>query len=303
MRAGLDSGDVDHRSAGGLDRDAILALGDPALQATVSDLEYAHTVLVLGTEPVDDAPVLDLRLRKGARKHRMKIAVATERPSTLDPTAKASLRYAPGGGAALVVALAAAFFGGDLDGPAAAAGADPDGLRDIAGLLRTGGEDVVILYGERLLAGGPDVVGALLKLAGALGMAGRPGAGLLGIPSGTNARGLREAACSPTRARAWPRPRPGRDAAGIAARPRPATSTRSTCSRRIPARPAPPRAVAAGPGQGHARHRPRRASCPRASAITRRSSSPRSPTRRRRGRSPTPTAACSACARRSAARA
>jgi len=54
LRAGLDSGDLDHRPGGGLDRDATLALGDPALQATVSDLEFAHTVLVLGTEPVDD---------------------------------------------------------------------------------------------------------------------------------------------------------------------------------------------------------------------------------------------------------
>ncbi|CAA9490945.1 MAG: NADH-ubiquinone oxidoreductase chain G [uncultured Solirubrobacteraceae bacterium] len=217
LRQGLDSGDLDHRAGGGLDRDALLALSDPALQATVSDLEYAHTVLVLGTEPVDDAPILDLRLRKGVRRNRMRLAVATERPSTLDPAAKLSLRYAPGGEAALVTALAAAFFGGDLDGPAGAAGADADALRELAGLLRTGGEDVVILYGERLLAGGPDVVGALLKLAGALGLSGRPGAGLLGVPTGTNARGLREVGVLPHAGPGLAPATPGRDATQIAA--------------------------------------------------------------------------------------
>ena len=45
------------------------ALADPALQATVPDLEFAHAVLVLDCEPVDDAPILDLRMRKGVRRH------------------------------------------------------------------------------------------------------------------------------------------------------------------------------------------------------------------------------------------
>nr|MBA2580722.1 (2Fe-2S)-binding protein [Thermoleophilaceae bacterium] len=68
-----------------LSREGLLALGDPGWQATVADLEFAHTLLVLGTEPVDDAPILDLRLRKGVRRNRVKLAVATSRPSSLDP--------------------------------------------------------------------------------------------------------------------------------------------------------------------------------------------------------------------------
>ena len=53
----------------------------------------------------------------------------------------------------------------------------------------------MIVYGERLLSGsGGDVAArALLNLAARLGLAGRPGAGLLEIPAGTNGRGLREA--------------------------------------------------------------------------------------------------------------
>ena len=38
---------------------------DPALQATVPDLEFAHTVLLVDCDPIDDAPILDLRIRKG----------------------------------------------------------------------------------------------------------------------------------------------------------------------------------------------------------------------------------------------
>ena len=44
------------------------ALAAPALQATVPDLEFAHTVLMVGCEPLDDAPILDLRIRKGVRR-------------------------------------------------------------------------------------------------------------------------------------------------------------------------------------------------------------------------------------------
>ena len=61
----------------------------------------------------------------------------------------------------------------------------------LAAMLREAGEEIVILYGERLLdAGG---AGALLALAGALGLATVDGAGLIGIPAAANGRGLREA--------------------------------------------------------------------------------------------------------------
>ena len=192
---------VDSRAGFGLTRKGMLDLGAPGLQATVADLEFAHTVLVLGTEPVDDAPILDLRLRKGVRRNRTKLVVATSRPSSLDPNAVLSIRYAPGAEAALIAALSAALFGGAVEEPAHAAGADAAAITELATLLRTSGGDapgdIVVLYHERVLAGGEAVTAPLLKLAGALGLAGRPGAGLLGIPASTNGRGLREAGVLP----------------------------------------------------------------------------------------------------------
>ena len=68
------------------------ALADPALQASIPDLEFAHAVLVLDCDPIDEAPVLDLRIRKGIRRHNVKLAVASARPTALDAQAASSGR-------------------------------------------------------------------------------------------------------------------------------------------------------------------------------------------------------------------
>ncbi len=196
MREGLRSERID--TVGGIDPAIQHRLARPDLQATVSDLEFAHTVLVLGTEPVDEMPILDLRIRKGVRRHAVKLAIATPRPSSLDPSAKLSVRYAPGGDGAFLQALATALYGGDLDQAAQAAGAEVEQIRALAELLRTGGEDLVILYGERVLTQGSAASDALLKLAGGLNLSDRDGAGLLAVPAaGTNGRGLLESGFAP----------------------------------------------------------------------------------------------------------
>jgi NADH-quinone oxidoreductase subunit G len=177
------------------------ALADPALQATVPDLEFAHAVLVLDCDPVDDAPILDLRLRKGVRRHGMRLAVASARPGALDPNAEAILRFAPGTGEALLIGLDASLSGddGNLGGAATAAGSNAASVRELAQFLSGAGEDIVILYGERLLTGprGEEAAKALLNLAARLGLRGREGAGLLEIPSSANGRGVREAGFAP----------------------------------------------------------------------------------------------------------
>jgi NADH-quinone oxidoreductase subunit G len=217
MREGLGSADVDSRTSGPLPLELQRALAAPALQATVPDLEFAHTVLVLGTEPVDDAPILDLRIRKGVRRNGVRLAVATPRPSSLDPNAKLWLRYAPGGEHAFVAALEAALgASGDVDALCAVADADPKAVRALADLLSEDSRgDVVILWGERV---GAAALPALLNVAGRLGVADREGAGLLEIPSSANARGLREAGVLPNAAPGLAEPAAeGRSAHEIAA--------------------------------------------------------------------------------------
>ncbi|HEX5898273.1 MAG TPA: molybdopterin-dependent oxidoreductase, partial [Solirubrobacteraceae bacterium] len=222
LREGLDSRDIDSRSGGTLPLELHRALSAPDTQATVADLEFAHAVLVLDCEPVDDMPIIDLRIRKGVRRHGVKLAVATSRPSSLDPNAAASVRYAPGAGEAFVMALSASLQAGqgaEADRLAQSAGADSEAVRGLARTLQAG-PDVVILFGERLVSGprGAHAARSLLHLAGVLSLGGREGSGLLCVPSAANGRGLAEAGALPNAGPGFAATeRPGRDAAAIAA--------------------------------------------------------------------------------------
>jgi NADH-quinone oxidoreductase subunit G len=236
MREGLSSPHIDSRRAGTLPLELHRALAEPALQAQVADLEHAHAVLVLDCDPVADMPIIDLRIRKGVRHSGVSLAVASQAQGALDRRAAQALRFDPSMGAVFTQALAAALGAGsasDVDRLAQSAGADPAEVHALAQLLADAGKnehggdaeqaslEVVVVWGERLTAGEQGAAGAkaLLAIAERLGMSAAPGAGLLEIPSGANARGLREAGVLPN---AGPGLRPleeidaGLDAQGIA---------------------------------------------------------------------------------------
>jgi NADH-quinone oxidoreductase subunit G len=187
-REALSSSDIDSRTAGShvpIPSSVARALAAPELQASVPDIEYAHTVLLFGCDPRDDSPILDLRIRKGVRRNGVNLVIASARPTALEANAIASVRYLPGDDAQFAAALERA-----LDGAS-------DVAEDIAGvarMLRDGGKDVVIVFGERI---GAAAASALGRIARRLGVAGREGAGLLALPAGANGRGLREAGAVP----------------------------------------------------------------------------------------------------------
>jgi NADH-quinone oxidoreductase subunit G len=182
MREGSRSPHIDSRAAGELALELHVALNEPRLQASVSDLEFAHAALVLDSEPIRDAPILDLRLRKGVRRHGMKLLTATRQELLREP-------------------------------------------RELAARLAGHGEEIVVVWAERLAAG-PDgrlAPAALLELAEALSLGEVQGAGLLEIPAHTNGRGLRETGVLPNAGPGLSDPAAaglgdgiGRDAAGIA---------------------------------------------------------------------------------------
>ncbi|MGC9220379.1 MAG: NADH-quinone oxidoreductase subunit NuoG [Solirubrobacteraceae bacterium] len=203
LREGLDCTDIDSRLFGTVELGLARALAAPALQANVQDLEFAHTVLVLGTEPVDDAPILDLRIRKGVRRHGVKLILATPRPSSLDANAKLSLRYSQTEARQFLTELS-----GALDG-----GAASEQVAEIAAMLRGGGEDIVILWGESI---GQRALPMLLRVAEQLGLAGRDGAGLLEVPTAANGRGIREAGAVPNAKPGYTETAKGRNSLEIA---------------------------------------------------------------------------------------
>jgi NADH-quinone oxidoreductase subunit G len=104
------------------------ALARVDLSARVSDIDHADAILVLDTELVDEAPILDLRVRKAVRRNGARLVVASSRPSTLDSAAQAAIRFAPGAAEAALAALAAAL------GSPRTAGASLDELARRAGI-------------------------------------------------------------------------------------------------------------------------------------------------------------------------
>ena len=219
LRDGLGSSNLTARGAGELPADVLRALAEPTLQATVPDLEFAHTVLLIDADPIDEAPVWDLRIRKGIRRHGGKLLVASARPTALDASAVSALRFAPGAGPAFLVALDAALSGddGNLGGAASAAGTNATAVREFAQALRAAGEEIVVVYGERA-AYGTAAGRALLNVATRLRLAEVDGAGLLELPSTPNGRGLREAGFTPGLGAGYELlGTPGLDAPGIAA--------------------------------------------------------------------------------------
>ena len=235
VREGARLADIDSRAGGGARRSTLQrALAAPALQATVPDLEFAHAVLVLDAEPVDDAPILDLRIRKGVRRHGVKLAVATSRPVVAGRrTPQLSLRFAPGAGEAFArrARRRARRRGGAPTTSAARRGGRRRRRRGPRARRRccaSAGEDVVILWGERLLARParrPRRPRAAERRRPPRACAARDGAGLLEVPAGAErprpARGRRAAERRPGPRRA---PRRGpRRRADRAAAPRPAS--------------------------------------------------------------------------------
>src|SRR4051812_42703149 len=199
VREVLRSPHVDSRTSGVLDAEHARALASPALSASVSDIDWAGTVLVLDTELVEEAPIFDLRVRKAARRQGCQVVVATSRPSSLDQNAASTLRFAPGAGEAAIAALTAALGSDPQGSDPERAGAAEGEIQRAARILRETEGPTVILWSERLAHGARErqAIARLLQLAQRLDLAGADGAGMIEIPSGANGRGLREVGCVP----------------------------------------------------------------------------------------------------------
>jgi NADH-quinone oxidoreductase subunit G len=184
-------------------------LSRPELGTRLPDLDNADTILVIGTDPLHEMPILDLRIRKAIRRGRAKLMVASERPTTLDGGATEAIRYAPGEAASFVRTLAGALGaeGYETSGPfEKEAAAVAEALRDSL--------DQVIIWGERLWRN-PGAVEALHACARELDMHQRIGPGLLEIPEESNGRGLREVGCLPGAGPGFQPTKAGRDSARI----------------------------------------------------------------------------------------
>jgi NADH-quinone oxidoreductase subunit G len=190
MRAALGSPHVDSRARtrGTLDRHLAIELSRPELAAKVGDIDAADSILILGADLLHQMPILDLRVRKAIRRSRARVAIASDRPTSLDGGAEETARFQPGGAGLFVDALAGALGVDGYEPAPDELGADAE---RIAGALRPG--STVIVWSERMGAAALD---SLLECAWKLELD-VEGAGLIEVPEATNARGLREVGCLP----------------------------------------------------------------------------------------------------------
>jgi NADH-quinone oxidoreductase subunit G len=226
FRDGIGSPHVDARRGGPLTASLARRLSHPDLSAALPDVEKASAVLVIESNPVDEAPIFDLRLRKAVRRHGTRLVIASSAPTALDGGATEVLRFAPGGTESLLRALQKALLETENDTPEEGAppGSAPGGHASLAGLLAehslerlaeiaevdltdlrdaaallTQADNVVVIWGERLGWGerGAGALEALADLGLVLGLDAAEGSGLIEVPAGTNGRGLREVGCVP----------------------------------------------------------------------------------------------------------
>ncbi len=116
----------------------------PGPRATIADLDRADRILLAGVVPVEDVPVLDLRLKAAVRRGARLLVVGERR--AMSDQARATALCRPGGlGETLDrVAQMVATLGSAPAGSVVAGG----GVDQVAGLLATGERVVVVWHGE-----------------------------------------------------------------------------------------------------------------------------------------------------------
>jgi NADH-quinone oxidoreductase subunit G len=212
FREQLESNNLDHVAGAPADpaHDDLGAILGVGAGTDIGALGPGAVALVVGADPEEEAPLYVLRLR-GLMQRGGRLIVANLRPTKLDRSANAALRYAAGAELAFVRGLLRAVLelnrfekvavksaGLDqlrkslsdttVEALAEAAGVSAEALRASAKTF-VEAEHGVIVYGAEARSAGPAVVEALGALAAVSGKAGRANAGLIALLPGGNSRG------------------------------------------------------------------------------------------------------------------
>jgi NADH-quinone oxidoreductase subunit G len=208
LRAVIGTNNVDHRH--GRFPKAAPGTLPWVWTGSIAGLDRAKVIVLLGADPYQRQPVLDLRLRKAIRAG-AKVHVLSSEPDRLDRLAAGTLRYAPGQTGTVARALlallraeglahgdyaaanAAAVTPEDAAALAAEAGADLEQLRAVVRAFAEA-PAATILYDERatLEPGGANLAADVLELALLADQFGRPGAGAGPLLEDANSLGARD---------------------------------------------------------------------------------------------------------------
>ena len=144
FRMGFGTNNIDHKVYAD-------SPGLPVDHYDVSEIETSDLVLVIASDPTEELPILDLRIKKAVTRHGVKLAVLNDQATLMDKYAQISLRYNIGTDAQVFSALSAAISG---DGKANVkdTGIKADQLKSLADLLGSS-QKVTIIYNPSALTG------------------------------------------------------------------------------------------------------------------------------------------------------
>lgn len=219
LRAGLGTNNVDHQHG----RFPSAAGALPwAWTDSITGLERASTIVLLGADPYHRQPIVDLRIRRAIRKG-ARVWVVTPEANRLDRLAAGVIRYTPGQTGAITRALLQTVLSEGLthgayaseradalparlaalaesapDAIGAAAATDADALRTLAREIATA-PGAVLLYDEQatLEPSGATLARDALDLALLTDNFGRPGAGVGPLLVDANGLGARDMGALP----------------------------------------------------------------------------------------------------------
>ena len=144
FRLGFGTNNIDHK----------VYVDSPGLAVDhydVSDIETSNLVLVVASDPTEELPILDLRIKKVVTRHGVKLAVLNDQATLMDKYAHLSLRYNIGTDANVFSALSAAIIGNDQTN-AKDTGLNADQLKALVDLLGSN-KKVTIVYNPSALTG------------------------------------------------------------------------------------------------------------------------------------------------------
>ena len=191
FRTGLGTNNIDHKIYAD-------SPGLPVAHFDLEDLEDSNLVLVIASDPTEELPVLDLRIKKVASRKavpgkKVTLAVLNDQATLMDRYADISLRYDIGSDGALFAALAENLAEGKGNSPKET-GISKEQMQKLVEKIRQGGKTTVI-YNPAALTG--DSVFALKRLLAALAQVDGVTCGAIPAAPHTNAVGAMDMGALP----------------------------------------------------------------------------------------------------------
>ncbi len=144
FRLGFGTNNIDHKTYAD-------SPGLPIDHYDVSEIETADLVLVIASDPTEELPILDLRIKKVVTRHGVKLAVLNDQATLMDKYAHLSLRYNIGSDAGVFAALTAAISGEGM-ADIKTTGIKADQLKSLVEMLRAS-KKVTLIYNSSALTG------------------------------------------------------------------------------------------------------------------------------------------------------